>query len=262
MIYDYAFVKKPKASMEQREIFTRNFFDALEAGGAKKVSEVPESGLGGYGTILLALAQSESQTKIVIGKLISSFVGYLKNVDLKQALKSRQGIYGAGCMLLGMFFIIFPQGAVNSIGIIAAAIGILWSSRRIAALVFENEEPKTRKQRKLITYEAVMCLMAVMAGNSRIAMISVNFVLGAMLIGFAFSKIWKMMTMAKGNRIFQVWTITESVFALLLGVVTVVTTGQVSSSRMLTVGTFLILYGVGKIVLEMYANAKQKLEKA
>jgi hypothetical protein len=61
------------ATMEQRRAFTRDFFDALESGGAKKISELGKGGMDKAKRILFFLTRSKKKTKIVVRKLIKTY---------------------------------------------------------------------------------------------------------------------------------------------------------------------------------------------
>ena len=73
-------------SMQQREAFTNDFFDALQAGGCKRISELSKGGIDEVETILTALTmQSGRQTKIVIGKFVTSFFSLFSEHRLQNA---------------------------------------------------------------------------------------------------------------------------------------------------------------------------------
>ncbi|MCL2827350.1 MAG: DUF2974 domain-containing protein [Oscillospiraceae bacterium] len=53
----------------ERKAFTNHFFHALGASGAKSIFDVPKGGVGSFGSVLMALAKSEKETKVASGKL-------------------------------------------------------------------------------------------------------------------------------------------------------------------------------------------------
>jgi hypothetical protein len=72
-IYDRIFDEWiEEAPMEQRKAFTRDFFDALEAGGSKRFSQLGKGGPGEFAVILLAILRSESMTKSALGRLLKA----------------------------------------------------------------------------------------------------------------------------------------------------------------------------------------------
>lgn len=138
------------ASREQREAFTRDFFDALGAGGAATIPQVAEGGLDGFGTILLSIAESESRTKIVIGKFIRSFLERMRQVNLKEFLRSKDGIRSGLFILAGLVFFLAPELAVQSIGTVVAVIGFLWSAGKLIDCAMETDSDRERKKKRLI----------------------------------------------------------------------------------------------------------------
>lgn len=58
------------ADLEERENFTRNFFDALEAAGAKTTQDLKNSGFKGMKSIVDSLLKLDGQTKESIQKLL------------------------------------------------------------------------------------------------------------------------------------------------------------------------------------------------
>jgi hypothetical protein len=61
------------ATIEQRRAFTRDFFDALESGGAKRISELGKGELDKIKRILFFLTKSKKRTKIAVRKLVKSY---------------------------------------------------------------------------------------------------------------------------------------------------------------------------------------------
>lgn len=77
------------ATMEQRRTFTRDFFDALEAGGAKTMPEIAHGEIDGFGIILLSIINSENRTKLAVLKSFKSFLQNLASIDFKTDLRSK-----------------------------------------------------------------------------------------------------------------------------------------------------------------------------
>lgn len=122
--------------MEQREAFTKDFFDAL---GAKKVSELTGSGIGEIETILTAITtQSEGKTKIVFGKFLASAFHAFLRIDYKQLLKTGTAIQGIVCLLIGLFFMMAPVFATRSIGLGLGLAALFW----LGSVCFLTRFPK------------------------------------------------------------------------------------------------------------------------
>jgi hypothetical protein len=89
------------ASMEQRKIFVKDFFDALEAGGSKRFSELARGGFAEFAVILYSLAKSESHTKAVMGKFLKSFLGAFSRVQLAELADNKVLLQGVLLLTVG-----------------------------------------------------------------------------------------------------------------------------------------------------------------
>ncbi len=97
------------ATMEQRMAFTRDIFDAMKSGGAETVNDLSQSGFHDFGTILLSAANSESKTKIIVGKFFGSLWRSFEKIKIIDTLKSLQGIIDMFLIFLGIIFLTIPE---------------------------------------------------------------------------------------------------------------------------------------------------------
>lgn len=245
------------ATMEQRESFTRDFFDALEAGGARDIREIPEGGFDGFGTILVSIAESESRTKIVIGKLFQSALDYLKKIDIKKTLKSRDGIIGITWLLIGLFFMVFPHLAVQTLGISLVLTGFVWSGKKLMDCALGESENRQKKRRKLLVYMFGMCFTIFLLSNYKMITISANVAIGIILLIYSLSK-FKLVMKGHDRRIVLFLWIFIGLLTFMLGIVSVVTPVTIFSQKMLTVGSFFVIYGMGKVLNDMYKREHKK----
>lgn len=93
------------APMEQRKAFTRDFFDALEAGGSKRFSQLGKGGPGEFAVILLSILKSESGTKAAIGRLMKALIAAQKKLWIHFSNLMLEGVslYAAYRCLLRVF---------------------------------------------------------------------------------------------------------------------------------------------------------------
>jgi len=54
--------------MIERKILMGHFFDALSAGGAKSLFDIPKGGIGSFGSVLISLARSNKEAKAISDK--------------------------------------------------------------------------------------------------------------------------------------------------------------------------------------------------
>ena len=248
------------AGVAQRETFTQEFFGALKAGGAKTMGEVKGGGLDGFGTILLSIANSESRTKIVIGKFIGSFLSNCRNIDLRETLRSKQ-LLAAGLMIfVGLLLMLFPGAALRATGTLAGLAGIFLSGKKLLTCALDPEMEKRQKKMRILSWLGAICVVEFLIVNRSVVLTSSRMILGLLLMAFAFRSIY-LMAKRKYTLPEQAWTILVAVVALLLGLVSM-TSGDDESGVMFTLGTFSVGYGVVSMARAFYQNGKAHGAKA
>jgi len=105
------------ASTEQREAFIRDFFNALEAGGATRMSEITANGMDGLEAVMISLIRLENRTKIVILKFLQSALNGIIKSDWKNLLRTKEMAAGAMLFILGILIIRAPTLAGKCISV-------------------------------------------------------------------------------------------------------------------------------------------------
>ncbi len=249
------------SSMEQREIFTRDFFDALKAGGAKYVQEIPDGGMHGFGTILLSVANSESKTKIVFGNAVRAAWSRIEKLDFIDTVKSQQGIISISLILLGGIFFAVPESAYTLIGGIIAFIGILWSGSFLLKSGTRDESPYLKRGR-MIFWMVIMCFMVFLLSNieripswTNILVAIVFFVLAVTTMRFV---VKNRKTMGKLTRF---WMIVLSIVTLNVGVLSFMTPRALSEGKSITVGSYLVITGLVRIFIQILEKSRKNDDK-
>jgi len=243
------------ADMEHKKTFVKDFFNALEAGGAKRIVDISQGGVNGFEVVLLSLIESEKRTKIVIGKLIESFSGELKNIDILEVIKSRQAVRGFLLFGIGLLFMMIPKFVMECIGIGLGFTALLWLGKKLMEYAIqENLSVKIRRQR-LLLYLILTSICSFLIGNRAFLSLSADFILGIVLIIIAFGKFREVFQKDKSKGI-RLCMVLFGILALMLGLVAVATPGRIMTEHIFTVGTFMILYGIGKVLFAMYESSK------
>ena len=242
------------ASLAQREIFTRDLFGALRAGGAKTIGEVLGGGVDGFGTILLSIVRSESRTKIVIGKFIASFLTNCHSINFRECLKSKQLLTGALLLAAGMLTMLFPGTALHMTGTLVGLAVIFLCGKKLLACAVNSTMDAHQKKLRIVSCLGAMALVEFMIVNRSAVLTSSRVILGILLLLFAFRSIYQT---AKRNAGWadKLWTIFVAVIALLLGLVSMASRGT-ESGVIFTLGTFSVAYGVISIARVLYQNGK------
>lgn len=239
------------ATREQREAFTKDFFDALGANGATRMVDIPEDGIDGFGTILVALVESQKRTKIAVKNLLKTAFLYLKRIDVRAVLHKKQGIQGLGFLLVGILFICFPKFAVNGIGIGLMVSGFLWSARKVLETAFCEDMEKTRKRRRLLAEMFFMSLFAVLVFQKSVLTITINLAIGCLLLVYAYMKFKKIFSGKEKSRRGKVFGGIMGIMSFMLGMVSFAIPDWVFTEKTLAIGSIWAVYGAGKILREM-----------
>lgn len=246
------------ATMEQREIFTRDFFNALGAGGAKKISEITANGIDSFESILIAVARSESKTKVMLGRLVYSAVNAFRPVNLLQALRSKAAVQGIVCFFIGLLFMAAPGTASKGIAIGFGAAALFFIGRRLLDCAMASAANDVEKKCKLILYMLLMCLVIILLCQRDVLTGFTNFLLCGFFLWTAYSFIRKS-TAKKSGRAERTFYFLAAGVSFTFGVIPVTSASLELSHYAFTVGTFLLLFGAVLIAKEAFHNGAGKL---
>ncbi|HJD22376.1 MAG TPA: DUF2974 domain-containing protein [Candidatus Gemmiger faecigallinarum] len=245
------------ADMEQRRVFTRDFFDALEAGGARTVDQITGSGIDGFGTVLLSLAGSEPRTKIVIGKLIGSFVQNIRQIDLLEALRAREAYSGALLFALGLFCMQWPAATLTLLSAGLGAAGMGWCGYKLMQFAVRRNLTDSQKRLRVLVYLILFAGATSLFLNRRVALVSVHVVLGILLLATAVSNFRALTALPKTARGKRAWRGLVAAAALLMGVVAFTTGAELPTAYVFSLGVCLVVYGIVQTALGLYHNGER-----
>ncbi|MCM1375190.1 MAG: DUF2974 domain-containing protein [Lachnospiraceae bacterium] len=243
------------ASMEQREAFTKDFFDALEAGGAKKMSEITANGMDGIESILIALIRSENRTKIVVGKLLQSAMNRLQKLEWKTVLKTREMIMGILCFVIGLLVIAEPLLAGKCIGVVLGAFILFLTGKRLVACAMKPDADGIRKRWKLSFYLFFMCVIVTLLNQIDFVTGFTEMLLsgGFFILAYDRAKKASCKTRGKAERFCHGII---SLFSLLFGILPVTAYALELTAYTLTAGTFVLIYGVAIIIKQICRESR------
>lgn len=240
------------ADLEHRRAFTQDFFGALKAGGAKTMGEVLGGGIDGFGTILLSIVHSESRTKIVIGNFVKTFLAHCRAIDLRETFRSKAALHGGLLLLAGILLMLFPGAALRLTGTLAGGAVVFLLGRRILAC--SVSEDMDARQKKFRILSCLACIIAVefLVVNKSMALISSHFILGVLLLLFAFRTIYRA---AEKTRSIQerLLMCVAAIAATLMGLVSF-TKSEQESALVFTLGTFSVAAGIVLLVRTIYRS--------
>lgn len=237
------------ANMEQRLTFTKDFFDALEAGGATTISELTANGMDGIEPTLIALVRSEPKTKIVIGKFLRSVLRRVKNIDFKEALRQKEMTAGILLFFIGLFLIAVPELAAKCISVMLGGAVLMLLGKRILSCAGQADPDPDRKKIRLSLYLILMCIIVTLMNHVSILAGFSELLLSIGFFGLAYYEIREAICNTPAKRTWK--TIFRSLIALvsvLFGILPATTMALSIDLYTLTAGTFILICGVTGIL--------------
>ena len=248
------------ADMEDRETFTEDFFDALRAGKAETLDDIAKSGLGGFGTILYSLVNVESQTKIVLGKLLKQVVTHVCQLRPNDILTTRTGIAGISMLCLGFVFLILPDASYHIIGYTAAVGAISWLTWSIFSICGKEMPASERQAKVLFLLVPLLVVMFIACHPSFIPFVE-NIIVGILFLWLA-EKFFRRSLAITETTAGKIIIILVSVLFALLGVFSIAAPSKIYSGKALTIGSFLMLMGMALVFSEMHRIVRSKNKDA
>ncbi len=248
------------ADMEDRETFTEDFFDALRAGKAETLDDIAKSGLGGFGTILYSLVNVESQTKIVLGKLLKQVATHVRQLRPNDILTTRTGIAGISMLCLGFVFLILPDASYHIIGYTAAVGAISWLTWSIFSIC-GKEMPASERQAKVLFLLAPLLVVMFIACHPSFIPFVENIIVGILFLWLA-EKFFRRSLSITETTAGKIIIILISVLFALLGVFSIAAPSKIYSGKSLTIGSFLMLMGMALVFSEMHRIVRSKNKDA
>jgi hypothetical protein len=248
-------------SMEQREIFTRDIFDALKAGGATKVQDIQDGGMHGFGTILLSAANSESKTKIVFGKFVNTAWRRFERLKFIETMRSQQGLSSLSLIFVGLVFFAIPETVYNFLGALIAFAGIIWSGAFLLKSG-EREENRAIKRGRMIFWMVIMCFMVFLLSNLERIPTWTN-----ILVAFAFFALagTSVRFVVKNRKtmtwISRFWMIFLSVVVLNVGVISLIAPRSQTVKKSITVGSYLVITGLVRLLIQLLGEVNKSDER-
>lgn len=239
-------------NIEQRKIFTKNFFDALEAGGAKKLNDVANGGITGFESILVNMVSSEKETKIVAYKLIKSIVKSLKQINLVELCERGKVIKSTFIAFLGLFFMVLSECALQVVGTVLVFVVLFFSVRRVIYRTTQKSASKIVNRYIKAFYIVVISLIILFILQKNIFIFSSNFSLGGV---FIINGVIILKNVAKCiNKNEKLWwmPLARALLSIIFGVVALVTSNRTMKMYVFVIGSFMIIEGLCQVIAEMH----------
>lgn len=244
-----------QASPAEREALTNDLFDSLAASGATKITELNKNGFGGFGAILLSLLDSSRRTRFVLGSLWSSIWQRFKRLSLQRLFVSRSSLIGWVMIILGIIALRAPNYTYRAFGALVAMFSIFWSADNVIETA--NSKLNARSKRFfIITYLIVFAVAVGIISNNTWLTFLAHYAFGIFLIIFAYVKLRNVILRRTMTVLRIVIDVIEGLLAFAVGVTVIIKPRFFTSEYVILLGIFLIIYGLFKLVMELFRQRK------
>ena len=239
------------ATIEQRKAFTKDIFDAMKSGGAVSVNDISQGGFHDFGTILLSAANSESKTKIVVGKIFGSLWRSFERIKIRETIKSLSGIIDMFLIFLGIIFLTIPEAVYNILAGVIALLVAVWSAIMLLKAGVRDENPMLKRGRMIFHIVIMWFMVFIMSNLERIPkwtnllMAIVFFSLTVACIRY----IVKHKSTISGKAKF--WMMFIAVVNVYIGIVSLVMPARLDFAKSVTLGSYLIIVGFVRLIIQL-----------
>ncbi len=248
------------ADNEQRQSFTKDFFDALGQGGRKQIAQVANDGINGFESVVVALINSDEKTRSGIRQFFGSVADNFKKIDYLDVLKQKAAIRGVLFALFGLLFVAIPEIVMSFIGTNIFLAVLLFAGYKLVRYYLSWRKNEPVKRHRAIIFGVIAAISIVFLAWNQVLTVSVNLVLSGFLLTnayFAFANAVK--GIKRGNQ--QWWMgITNAVISLLFGIVALATVNDLGIRYIMPLGSYLFIIGIGNISTAIYNDIKAKKE--
>ncbi len=248
------------ATMEQRQAFTRDIFDAMKAAGAVSIYDISKGGFHDFGTILLSAANSESKTKIVFGKFFGALWRSIEKIKVVDTIKSLQGLIDIFLIFIGIVFLTIPKEVYMVLGGGIALVVAIWSAVMLLKAGVRDENPFMKRGR-MIFHIIIMWFMVFILSNLERIPTWTNVLMAIVFFSLTVASvryIVKNKATISGKAKF--WMILVAVVNLNVGIVSLITPQRLYYGKSVTVGSYLILVGFVRFIIQVLEQSQNSAE--
>lgn len=240
-----------EVTIEQRKIFIKNFFDTLEASGAKYIDEIVKGGINGIESILTTMVKSEKNTRFVFSKLIQTLIVQVSVINLWKLIKTRSTLYGGLIVFVGLFFMQFLQNALEILSTAAIFVVFIFSIKRQIYRIAMKDGSITINKWKLSLYILIIPLVTFFIVQRKIYILTLNIILS---IIFCFYGLGTLNSATKSYRGHKFWWFPwgRAIVTIILGIVIFLLRDKPPMEYYFITGALMVMEGLRKIVVGMY----------
>lgn len=245
-----------EASPAERESLTNDLFNALAAGGATNINELNKNGFGGFGAIAFSLIDSSRRTRFVLGSLWQTIWQSIRALHLERLFITRDSLIGWAMILLGIIAMMTPRYTYRAFAALAAVFCLFWSSDHIIKTANLRKLNAKSKKFFISSYLVVFAIsIGILSNNSWLNFLA-HYTLAVFLLGFAYAKLRTVILKHLDGWLHRIIDIIEGLLAFAVGITVAVKPQYFNRQSVIAIGIFLSVYGLFKLVMELFQQRK------
>ncbi len=241
--------------MEHRAAFTNDLFSAMEATGAKNLSDMSGQGVDDFLVILLSVTQSDHKTRGVLLRFGQTFVSGIKRANWEVLARQKEVILAFALIILGMFISLYPGRAVEMVMITAGVAAAIYLGKRLLDTAFSEGGTVDAKKIKMVLHMIGMCLLIYLVAERTILLQLSNILIGIVFLLVAYR--WLVKAFSYNRLAPKAGGIILAIVAFAAGMLPLVENGLNIEAYMISVGALFWIYGIGTIVYQAYKNGQK-----
>lgn len=248
MVYNRLFEQWiEKAEIPERERFVDDLFGALQSNGINTVEDLAQGGIEKWEQIVLSMGGVSTESKHVALKFLHTVVEEIRAMDFRTYWKDKQNFFSLVMILLGIFFLSFPDYALRIVGSLFFAGVLGYSAYRIYRFYkMPQKEKKTEKIRILYLVLATIGILCI--SISRIAEFSTNLVLTVFWIHRGYVQ-GKNTVLCREKHSGKLWIffLMDTLISIGLALLSILTAGEIEVGLIVTMGNVMVIAGLWDI---------------
>ena len=237
-------------TIEERESFITDFFNALESNGDKLISEIPTKGTESFESILLSIISSNKSTKQAIGKFVDATYNQTKNINMRKVVNENHTIRNILLIIIGIFFLVLSKNSENIIGYFFTIALMIYTLINIRKDFSKDKIYINIKKTKLIIYLLSTVAITILFIAQTLRTTVINISIGGILLYTAWNNALKIIKKQDKTQI-KITLGIESIIAFILGIFVIATSSKISVLKNIILGGYILAVGFINLLIEI-----------
>ncbi|HEY0188509.1 MAG TPA: Mbeg1-like protein [Cellulomonas sp.] len=252
------------ATPADRRELTDALFGALGAGGARLTTQIARVQYGSVESVVLALARTRRSTRRPTALAVRVAVRSVAAVDLRALVRRGSFVRSISAVLLGAFFMIVPELAVQIVGSMSALVLAGWGTVRMSRYLARFRTVHRIGWRLVAAQVVLLGLLLAVISRLDVLVVPTNLLLGCAFLVRSWTSARRvhLRSCARPERLRALALLVSSVVAAFLGVGALTTVGHVEPDFVRQAGAYLVLVGSAGILLSAASAAPAEQVRA